>query len=165
MVSSILPVDGLVAPKKLERLLSKLEPDAVLMLGLAAGRTQIALERVALNVLEYRIPDNAGVTKRGEQVLEGQADALFSSLPMTEILEAWREARVPAYISDSAGTYLCNQIMFLARALRPSLPAGFIHLPADENLALATRQAFVPLEFQTNAIRLAINVLATFLET
>ena len=165
VVSSILPVDGLVAPKKLERLLSKLEPDAVLMLGLAAGRTQIALERVALNVLEYRIPDNAGVTKRGEQVLEGQADALFSSLPMTEILEAWREARVPAYISDSAGTYLCNQIMFLARALRPSLPAGFIHLPADENLALATRQAFVPLEFQTNAIRLAINVLATFLET
>ena len=165
VISSILPVDGLVAPKKIERLLDKLEPDAVLMLGLAAGRTQIALERVALNVLEYRIPDNAGFTKHGEKVLEGHTDALFSSLPIGNILDAWREARIPAYVSDSAGTFLCNQVMFLARALRPDLPAGFIHLPADETLALETRQAFVPLEFQTSAIRLAINVLATLLET
>ena len=164
VISSILPVDGVVAPKKLQKLLTNLEPDAVLMLGLASGRTQIALERVAVNVLEYRIPDNAGLTKHNEPVLESAGDAMFSSLPIAAILESWREAKIPAYVSDSAGTYLCNQVMFLARASRPAIPAGFIHLPADESLALETRQAFVPLEFQSAAIRLALNVLAMSLE-
>ncbi len=165
VVSSILPVNGLVAPKKLERLLTKLEPDAVVSLGLAAGRTQIALERVALNILEYRIPDNAGLIKHGEKVLEGQVDALFSSLPINEILNAWHSASVPAYVSDSAGTFLCNQIMFLTRALRPTIPAGFIHLPCDEILVLGKQQAFVPLEFQKNAIRLALEVVAKTLNS
>jgi pyroglutamyl-peptidase len=161
VISRILPVDGIKAPEMLSEILNELEPDAVLMLGLAAGRTQIALERVALNVLEYQIPDNAGITRHGERVLEGAGDAIFSSLPITEILKVWHDARMPAYVSDSAGTYLCNQIMFLARALRPNIPAGFIHLPADETLALEKRQAFVPLEFQTRAVRLALEVMAT----
>jgi pyroglutamyl-peptidase len=161
IVSKVLPVDGIKAPQILSETLTELEPDAVLMLGLAEGRSQIALERVALNVLEYRIPDNAGVTKHGERVLEGANDALFSSLPIGEILKVWREAQIPAYVSDSAGTYLCNQIMFLTRALRPHIPAGFIHLPADEILALENLQAFVPLEFQTHAVRLALEVLAS----
>jgi pyroglutamyl-peptidase len=161
VISRILPVDGNKAPKMLSEILNELEPDAVLMLGLAAGRSQIALERVALNVLEYRTPDNAGATRRGERVLEGAGDAIFSSLPISEILSIWHDARIPAYVSDSAGTYLCNQIMFLARALRPNIPAGFVHLPADETLALRTVQAFVPLEFQIRAVRLALEVMAT----
>ncbi len=165
VVGKVLPVDGIKAPKILSETLVELEPDAVLMLGLAAGRPQIALERVALNVLEYRIPDNAGITRLGERVLEGENDALFSSLPIPEILKVWREAKIPAYVSDSAGTYLCNQVMFLARALRPNIPAGFIHLPADETLALEQHQAFVPHEFQTRAIRLALEVIASLNQT
>jgi pyroglutamyl-peptidase len=165
VIAKVLPVDGIKAPDILEKTLTELEPDAVLMLGLAQGRLQIALERVALNILEYRIPDNAGITRRNERVLEGANDALFSSLPISEILKVWREAKIPAYISDSAGTYLCNQVMFLARALRPNIPAGFIHLPADETLALENHQAFVPLEFQSRAVRLALEVLASLNQT
>jgi pyroglutamyl-peptidase len=165
VVSKVLPVDGSTAPEILSEILTELEPDAVLMLGLAEGRSQIALERVALNVLEYRIPDNAGITRHNERVLEEANDALFSSLPISEILKVWREAKIPAYVSDSAGTYLCNQIMFLARAWRPKIPAGFVHLPADESLALEKRQAFVPLEFQTNAVRLALEVLGNLNQT
>jgi pyroglutamyl-peptidase len=160
VVSKILPVDGIKAPEILEKALTELEPDAILMLGLAQGRPQIALERVALNVLEYRIPDNAGITRHGERVLEEGSDALFSSLPIAEILKVWLEAKIPAYVSDSAGTYLCNQVMFLARVWRPNIPAGFIHLPADETLALDQYQAFVPLEFQTRAVRLSLEVIA-----
>jgi pyroglutamyl-peptidase len=165
VLAKVLPVDGSKSPEILSEILTELEPDAVLMLGLAQGRSQIALERVALNVLEYRIPDNAGVTRHNERVLEGANDALFSSLPISEILKVWREAKIPAYISDSAGTYLCNQVMFLARALRPNIPAGFIHLPNDETLALEQRQAFVPLEFQTRAVRLALEVIASLNQT
>jgi pyroglutamyl-peptidase len=165
VIAKVLPVDGIKAPEILAQILTEFEPDAVLMLGLAQGRPQIALERVALNVLEYRIPDNAGITRHGERVLEGANDALFSSLPISEILKVWREAKIPAYVSDSAGTYLCNQVMFLARAFRPNIPAGFIHLPADETLALEQHQAFVPLEFQTRAVRLALEVIAGLNQT
>jgi pyroglutamyl-peptidase len=165
VVANILPVDGIKAPEILSQTLTELEPEAVLMLGLAQGRSQIALESVALNVLEYRIPDNAGITRHNERVLEDAGDALFSSLPISEILKVWHEAKIPAYVSDSAGTYLCNQIMFLARALRPNIPAGFIHLPADETLALEQHQAFVPLEFQTRAVRLALEVIASLNHT
>jgi pyroglutamyl-peptidase len=161
VVAKVLPVDGIKAPEILERALAELEPNAVLMLGLAQGRPQIALERVAINLLEYRIPDNAGVTRHNERVIEGANDALFSSLPISEILKVWHEAKIPAYVSDSAGTYLCNQVMFLARALRPNIPAGFIHLPADETLALEQHQAFVPLEFQSRAVQLALKVMAS----
>ncbi len=165
VVAKILPVDGIKAPEILKKALTELEPDVVLMLGLAQGRPQIALERVALNVLEYRIPDNSGVTRRGERVLEGANDALFSSLPIPEILKVWRDAKIPAYVSDSAGTFLCNQIMFLARVWRPNIPAGFIHLPADETLAVENHQAFVPLEFQSRAVRLALEVIASLNQT
>ena len=159
ITAATLPVDGARIALSLEALLTD-DLDAIVMLGLARGRMQIALERVALNWAEYRLPDNAGLTRRGEALIAGSADAYLSSLPLQAILSAWREAQIPGYVSDSAGLYLCNQVFYTARHLRPKLPAGFIHLPSDETLALSKLEPFVPIQFQIHAVRIALEVIA-----
>jgi pyroglutamyl-peptidase len=149
----ILPVDGERIRAALEQAVQDTAPSAVVMLGLARGRTRISLERVAINWLEYRLADNAGRRKTGEKILPDAPDALFSSLPLEAMQAQLRQLGVPFEVSLSAGTYLCNQVFFLARALYPNLPAGFIHLPSDERLAVQRTEAFVPLEFQVRAVR------------
>src|SRR5262249_60552803 len=90
------------------RLLRDHEPLAVLHVGLAAGRARIALERVAVNVMDYECPDNAGYQARGEPCEAGGPPAYFATLPLGAILEALAREAIPAYLSNTAGTYLCN---------------------------------------------------------
>jgi pyroglutamyl-peptidase len=157
--SATLPVDGLKVGSVLEAVISD-DVQALVMLGLARGRMQIALERVALNWAEYRLPDNAGLMRRGERLNPDAPDAFLSTLPLEEILSAWREAGVPGYVSDSAGLYLCNQVFYTARQRFPAIPVGFIHLPSDETLALHKIEPFVPLEFQIRGVRIALEKVA-----
>ncbi|GAA4005452.1 pyroglutamyl-peptidase I [Deinococcus rubellus] len=132
-----LPVNAASMPEVLAQVLKRVQPHAVLLTGLAAGRVQLSLERVALNVLDFRIPDNAGASFQDRELCSGGPDAYLSTLPLRAILSAWREAGVPGYVSDTAGLYLCNQAMYLARhQLGPGVPCGFLHVPADETLAL-----------------------------
>jgi pyroglutamyl-peptidase len=144
------------------RLETHITPDvrAVVMLGLARGRMQVALERVALNVADDRLPDNAGRQRRNETLHPGGADAHLSSLPLDDILLAWHEARLPGYVSNSAGLYLCNQVFYAVRHRHPHLMAGFVHLPSDETLAVHSLEAFVPLEWQIKSVRTALEVIA-----
>jgi pyroglutamyl-peptidase len=167
--SVILPVDGSRAPKRLVKRIDALEPAAVIMLGLARGRLQVALERVAVNLLDYRIPDNAGRVRHGEPIVEGGPDAYLSSLPIPDILEAWRLSMIPGYVSNSAGLYLCNQVFYAARHHLKSIgkdrvPAGFIHLPSHEPLVMERLEAFVPILDQIRAVQTAIEVAAVALE-
>ncbi|WP_045233505.1 pyrrolidone-carboxylate peptidase, partial [Deinococcus pimensis] len=156
--SVLLPVDTARAPHVLREALAD-GPSAVLLTGLAAGRPQVALERVALNVLDFRLPDNAGVTKQDEPVVPGGPDAYLSTLPLRAILAAWRAAGVPGYISDTAGLYLCNQVMYTARhALGEGVPCGFLHLPANEAIALSARAPgpYLPQGEIDRAVRVAL---------
>ena len=162
VVSGVLPVNGARIAKALERLVNRHEPAAVVMLGLG-GRLQLSIERIAVNALEYRIPDNAGNTRTGP-IVAGGPDGLFSSLPVAQILEMWRMSNIPAFQSDTAGTYLCNQAFYLMRHMRPDVMAGFIHLPADEALALKRYVAYMPITYQIDAIRVALQVVANHLE-
>ncbi|HWG84707.1 MAG TPA: pyrrolidone-carboxylate peptidase [Deinococcales bacterium] len=169
VVSVELPVDGSAAPARLRALLDDLRPAAVLMLGLAEGRPQPSLERVAVNLLDYPIPDNSGVSRRGEPVVDGAPPAYFSSLPLDAVLEAWRRENLPGYLSDTAGTYLCNQVFYTARhhlsaTGRAPLPAGFLHLPCDESLALARPRPYVPLESQVRSVAAALDAITRRLE-
>ncbi|NJK45676.1 MAG: pyrrolidone-carboxylate peptidase [Pleurocapsa sp. SU_196_0] len=141
--TAILPVDSVRAETQLERLVT-LDVHAVVMLGLARGRTQVALERVALNVADDRLPDNVGRQRHNETLHPGGADAHLSSLPLEDILRAWREANLPGYVSNSAGLYLCNQVFYAVRHRHPALMAGFVHLPSDETLAATGVEPFVP---------------------
>jgi pyroglutamyl-peptidase len=106
---------------------------AVVMLGLAGGRMRVALERAALNVMDYRLPDNRGDLVRETPCVAGGPVARWTTLPLSAILEALTAEGIPAYVSNTAGTFLCNYTLYAAlhaldETARP-IPAGFIHFP------------------------------------
>lgn len=108
------------------------EPALVLALGQAAGRSDLSVEHVAINVDDARIPDNHGAQPVGQAVVAGAPAAYFSRLPIKAIVAALHEAGLPASVSQSAGTFVCNHVFFgLMHALRRrrGVRAGFMHLP------------------------------------
>jgi pyroglutamyl-peptidase len=129
----VLPVHHREAALMVDRLLVEPAPAAVVHLGLAEGRARIGLERLAINVMDYPLPDNAGHTASDEPCVSGGPPAYFSTLPLRALLDALTAEGIPAYLSGSAGTYLCNQTMYATlhtiaqRRLR--VRAGFVHLP------------------------------------
>lgn len=134
LLKAILPVDQVQAPKILLDRLHQSQPDAILLFGLASGRPKICLERIAINLMDFRIPDNAGVTVRDKPIFANGPAAYFSTLPIKAMLDALQAEAIPASISLSAGAYLCNQVFYtlMHEISQKQLPlmAGFIHLPA-----------------------------------
>jgi pyroglutamyl-peptidase len=107
-------------------------PELVLCTGLAAGRRHVSIERIAINVDDARIADNAGRRPIDVPVVAGAPAAYFSTLPIKAILVALLEAGFPAEVSQTAGTFVCNHVFYgLMHALRRrrTVRAGFIHLP------------------------------------
>lgn len=125
-------------------------PDVVVMLGIADAKGQITPERVAINVDDYRIPDNAGNQPVDEPVVPGGPVAYLATLPVKRIVERLQAASIPVALSNSAGTFLCNHVSYamLHHIERTGAPcrAGFIHLPADMPLALAVRGVRLAIE-------------------
>ena len=120
------PVLGMVLPcvfgaaiDALRTALDRHRPRLVLALGQAAGRAAFSLERVAINVDDARIPDNAGAQPVDRPVVAGAPAARFTTLPVKAMVAALREAGHPAELSNSAGTFVCNHVFYgLQHALR-----------------------------------------------
>lgn len=132
IVAVRLPTAFAGAQAVLEAALADLDPVAVIAVGQAGGRAQISLERVAINLIDARIPDNTGAQPIDAPVIPGGLAAYFSTLPLKAMLVALRGAGIPAEISHTAGTFVCNQVFYVLRhALRdrPGVPAGFVHIP------------------------------------
>ena len=133
IVKLILPVVFGESARLLEAAVQREAPDAVLCLGEAGGRDLITPERVAINLEDARIPDNAGVQPTDRPVEPGGPDACFTTLPVKRMALAIREAGLPASVSLSAGSFVCNHLMYsLLRFCRkeyPHMRAGFMHLP------------------------------------
>lgn len=134
VVKTILPVERTAGPQTLIAAIQRHQPEAVICFGLAVGRPMISLERVAVNLMDYRIPDNAGETMQDQPIAPDGPAAYFSRLPLPAMHQALKDNAVPAEYSLSAGAYLCNQIFYtlmhhLSTHHQP-IPAGFIHLPA-----------------------------------
>lgn len=140
LIKEILPVEFKNTTVRLKELLSKHQPDIVLLIGQAGGRAEISVERVAINVDNVKssngkkmLPDNAGDTPVDERIEADGAAAYFATLPLWEIVEAVQEKGIPAAISNSAGTYVCNHVMYevlyLAATQYPQMKAGFVHVP------------------------------------
>ncbi|MDO8177193.1 MAG: pyroglutamyl-peptidase I [Undibacterium sp.] len=115
--------------------------EIVICIGQAGGRAELSLERVAINVDDARIPDNAGAQPIDAAIVEQGPVGYFSSLPIKAIVQSLRDNGIPAAVSQTAGTYVCNHVfyglMHLA-ASRPSLRhAGFVHIPYLPEQALA----------------------------
>ncbi|MBD1557603.1 pyroglutamyl-peptidase I [Vibrio sp. S9_S30] len=106
-------------------------PDIVITVGQAAGRDAITPERVAINLDDFRIPDNGGLQPIDEPVVAGGPDAYFSTLPIKAICQTLSEHDIPATVSNTAGTYVCNHLFygvqhFLAKS---NTRHGFVHIP------------------------------------
>ena len=107
-------------------------PDFVLSIGQAGGRAEITPERVAINLNDARIPDNEGNQPIDEPIFSDGENAYFSTLPVKAMVEAIRKEGLPSSLSNSAGTYVCNHLMYGVLYYldkRPSMKAGFIHVP------------------------------------
>ncbi len=150
--------------------LQAVQPALVLCLGQAQGRCDFSLERVAINVDDARIADNAGACPIDQPVVPGGPAAYFSSLPIKAMVAALRAAGLPASVSQTAGTYVCNHVFYglmheLARANTPALrdpgPAcrgGFMHLPLlPEQAARHPGVASLPLQTLVDGVRLALH--------
>lgn len=129
-----LPVVYGEAAARLLDLIKEHRPDCVLAVGQAAGRSGISLESTAVNRRAASVPDNAGNRYSGEAIEEGAPESLPARLPLDVLLHELQAADIPAKISASAGTYVCNDLFYsLLRYMEtemPSLRGGFIHIPA-----------------------------------
>ena len=107
--------------------------DAILCVGLAAGRTAVTPELVGINLREAPIPDNAGVQPQNEPIEKDGPAAYFSTLPVREMTQAIRNAGIPAVLSYSAGAYVCNDLLYtlLHRYRNSGTRAAFIHVPLE----------------------------------
>lgn len=108
-------------------------PDVVLSVGQAGGRSALTPERIAINLDDGRIPDNAGFQPVDQPIQPNGPAAYFTQLPVKAMVQAIRQAGLPSHVSTTAGTYVCNHIMYQVQHLRatefPQLQAGFIHIP------------------------------------
>ena len=111
----------------------KEQPDYVLNVGQAGGRSALTPERVAININDGRIPDNDGYQPLDEPIQPDGDTAYFTQLPIKAMAKAIRAAGLPAIVSNTAGTYVCNHIFYQVQYMRtkefPKLKAGFIHIP------------------------------------
>jgi pyroglutamyl-peptidase len=145
------------------RAIRRHEPRVAIAVGLAGGRDGISLERVAINVIDARIPDNAGMQPVDVPVLRNGAAAFFSTLPIKAALVELQRAGIPAHVSQTAGTYVCNQVFYaLMHALRRrKVRAGFVHVPWLPEQAAAHSQPGMPLEQVTAALRIIVRTALT----
>lgn len=146
IVARQLPCAFATAVDCLNRLLAEHRPQLVIATGLGPGRSDISIERVAINLNDARIPDNLGAQPIDTPVVVEGPAAYFSTLPVKAMVKAVREAGIAASVSHTAGTFVCNQVFYsLQHALAGSgVRSGFIHVPglpgpgAEPSMALAT---------------------------
>ena len=162
IVTAILPVTYAQSAERLLSLINQHNPDVVLCLGQAEGRTQITPEKVAINLDDARLPDNAGVQRSDVKILDDGPDAYFTTLPIKEMVDAAKAAGVPASVSLSAGAFLCNHVFYVAQNnfAGTKVRSGFVHVPlmdsqAPEFPGLPT----MPLDQMVKAVRAMLEVL------
>ena len=162
----VLPVEHMAARRMVAPALEAPGLAAVLHLGLAGGRGRIALEQVGVNAMDYPLPDAAGRTVTGEPCVAGGPAAYLATLPLRAILAALIAEGIPAYLSYTAGTYLCNFTVYTTLHTladrRPPIPAGFVHLPYLPAMvaALGLEEPSMDIALMLRAVETALAVIA-----
>lgn len=139
----------------------EISPDLVFCIGQAGGRADISIERVAINVDDARIPDNEGKQPIDTPIVEDGPVAYWSSLPIKAIVKEMRAKGIPASVSQTAGTFVCNHLFYgLMHALDKEYPAvrgGFVHIPyLPEQAAKHPGQPSMSVETIVNGLQIAI---------
>ena len=154
------------AVRVLEAALEQYHPDLVICAGQAGGRSRVSLERIAINCDDARIPDNAGNAPVDQPVVTGGPAAYFSTLPVKAALADLLAVGIPAEVSQTAGTYVCNHVFYglmHALRLRPGTRGGFVHVPFEPaQLPPGSTDPALPLEQLVEALAVvARTTLAT----
>lgn len=137
-------VYGTAAQMVLERA-EAFRPHLILCIGVAEGRDAVTPERIAVNIRDARIPDNRGNQPQGDFVVPDGPAAYFATVPVEKMAQAIRDAQIPARVSNTAGAFVCNDVMYsvLHHCAQTDTLAGFIHVPAlpkDDRPALPLEQ-------------------------
>jgi pyroglutamyl-peptidase len=165
----VLPCEFGRSRRVLDEAMLQWQPQLVIALGQAASRDAVSVERVAVNLDDARIPDNAGEQPRDRPVIVNAPAAYFSTLPVKAIVAALQGAGIAAELSMSAGTFVCNHVFYgLAHVLATrgrGVRGGFIHLPClPEQTAALQGRAGMPLQTMEQAVRIAVTTALTTCE-
>ena len=145
--------------------IDKNSPDVVLSIGQAGGRFDISVERVAVNIADGRIPDNAGYQPIDEPIRKGGPNAYFASVPVKAMVEKIRGKGIPASVSYTAGSYVCNFIMYCVlhsiASKHKNIRAGFIHVPfmTSQGIGKPVNTPTMSIESIASAIAAAVEAI------
>lgn len=165
VVARLLPTEFAASLRMLKAAVRETAPAILLGVGQAGGRERLSIERVAINLQDARIPDNTGAQPIDLPVIAGAPAAYFSTLPVKAMLAALREHGLPAALSHTAGTYVCNHVayaMLHLAATRRGVRAGFMHIPYLPEQAARLRGApSMALGDMVRGLEIALRVAAT----
>lgn len=161
IIKHILPTVFGESIEVLEGLIEEHRPDIVLNIGQAGGSYDINVERIAINIDDARIKDNKGNQPIDEKIYQDGDNAYFSSLPIKAIVRDLKENNIPASVSNSAGTYVCNHIMYgllyLIDSKYKDIRGGFIHVPyVREQIIDRPKHPFMEEEIMVRALEIIV---------
>lgn len=151
-------IKGIILPVSYQKVLniiseqiSKYKPNLALGVGLAPGRSKISLEKIAINYIYSREPDNENVIIRGKNIDPKGPDGIFTNIPVEEIVEYLNKLGIPAELSISAGSYLCNMAMYaiLKEVKKYGGLGGFIHVPCHEECSASMSKPIPSMNLNT----------------
>lgn len=147
----------------LKESINKYAPDVVICVGQAGGRTSVSIEKVAINLIEARIKDNAGNQPLGKAIIEDAPTAYFSNLPIKAMINSINANGLPAYISYTAGTFVCNELMYQLMHFiqKKKILGGFIHVPyiASQVIDKAATACFMSVNDIAKALEFGIRAV------
>lgn len=148
----------------IEEAIIRYDPDVILSIGQAGGRADISVERIGINMDDFRIPDNEGGKRTDEPIDPQGPDAYFVRVPVKAMVEHIRERNIPASVSNTAGTFVCNHVIYgvcrLIDVKYPDKRSGFIHIPYLPEQALDKRNTpSMSQELMVEAISAAIEAI------
>lgn len=151
---------------KIREKIKEVEPDVVLSIGQAGGRPDITVERVGINCDDCRIKDNEGNQPIDEKVVEDGPTAYFATIPIKAMVEHIKEGKIPASVSNTAGTFICNHVLYGVCHIKateyPNMRTGFIHIPfLPEQVTDKKNMPSMALETIVKGLELAIEAIIT----
>ncbi|PMH46630.1 pyroglutamyl-peptidase I [Vibrio sp. 10N.286.49.B3] len=144
-----------------QKAIEEQKPDAVITVGQASGRAAITPERIAINVDDFRIPDNDGIQVIDEPVVQGGPDAYFTTLPIKAMVDAMQKQGIPAVLSNTAGTFVCNHLFYgIQHYLKDSnIRHGFVHIPLLPEQSVDGSQPTMKLEVIAEGLAIAAQAI------
>lgn len=160
-----IPVVWKKSLRAIEKAVEEYDPDVILSVGQAGGKADITVERIGINIDDYRIPDNEGNQITDEPVFVDGPAAYFATVPVKAMVRRIQERGIPASISNTAGTFVCNHVMYgtshIIATEYPGKWSGFIHIPfLPEQTAAKENMPSMPLDVMAEAVTAAIEAVA-----